>query len=240
MDNPEKTVGEHKKGQPRENRRGTLCVPAVFSGLSFLMCPSGFLWIVHPCVPLVFSGFSALVCPYSFLWIVHPCVSLLFYLDCPLLCAPTVFSGLSTFVNTRKDNPEKTVGDTRLDNPEKTIGAHKGGQSRENCRDTQGRKIQRKLGAHKGGQFSLDCPFLCVPTVFSGLSTLVCPCDFLWVVLSHVPLRFSLDCPPLCAPTVFSELSTLVCPCGLLWAHKGGQSRENRRGTQERTTQRKP
>jgi hypothetical protein len=59
---------------------------------------------------------------------------------------------------------------------------------------------------------------------------------FFWVVLSCVPLLFSLDCPPFCASTVFSALSTLVGPCGFLWV----QSRENRRGTQERTTQKKP
>jgi hypothetical protein len=45
---------------------------------------------------------------------------------------------------------------------------------------------------------------LCAYTVFSGLSTLVCPYGFLWVVLSCVPLRFSLDCPFLCAHTDFS------------------------------------
>jgi hypothetical protein len=41
-------------------------------------------------------------------------------------------------------------------------------------------------------RFSFGCPFLCAPSVFSGLSLLVCPNGFLWIVLSCVTLRFFL------------------------------------------------
>jgi hypothetical protein len=153
VDNPEKTVEAPKGGQSRENRG--FCAPAVFSGLSFFMCPYSFLWIFRPCMPLRFS------------------------LDCSPLCVPT------------KDNPEKTAG------------THKRGKSRENRRGTQGWTIQRK--PWRSLLFSLDCPFLCALTVFSGLSTFVCPYGFHWIFHSCVPLRFSLDCPPLYAPTVFSQ-----------------------------------
>jgi hypothetical protein len=140
----------------------------------------------------------------------------------------------------------------RKDNPEKTVGAHKKGQSRRNRRGTQGYSFLWIVCPCVPLQLSLDCPPLCDPTVFSGLFTLVCPygfsglsflvCpySFFWVVLSHVPQRFSLDCPPLCAPTVFSGLSAIVFPYGhtradnpekTVGAHKGGQSRENHRGT---------
>ena len=40
--------------------------------------------------------------------------------------------------------------------------------------------------------FSLDCPFLITPPVFSGLSILDYPSGFLWIVHSWLPLRFSL------------------------------------------------
>jgi hypothetical protein len=60
-------------------------------------------------------------------------------------------------------------------------------------------------------RFSLDCPFVCAPTVFSGLSFLVYPYIFLWVVLSKT-----------------------------VGAQKKGQPRKNRKGTQERAIQRKP
>jgi hypothetical protein len=157
----------------------------------------------------------------------------------------------------RRGTQERTIqrkpwGHTRKDNPEKTVGAHKKGQSRENRRGTQERTTQRKPTVFSGLsafvcsygflwivrtfvplRFCVGCPFLCAPTVFSGLSFLVCPYGSLWVVLSCVPPRFSLGCPYFCAPTVLSRLSLLVCP-------KKGQLRENRRGTQERTTQRKP
>ena len=66
-------------------------------------------------------------------------------------------------------------------------------------------------------RFSLDCPFLIAPSVFSGLSILDCPFCFLWIVHSWLPLRFSLDCPFLIAPSVFSGLSILDCPFGFLW-----------------------
>jgi hypothetical protein len=109
-------------------------------------------------------------------------------------------------------------------------------------------------------RFSLGCPFLCAPTVFSGLSFHACPYGFFLVVLSCVPLRFSRGCPFLCAHTVFPGLSTLVCSYSFLWivrpcvpircslgglektvmGNKKAQPRENRRSTQERTTQRKP
>jgi hypothetical protein len=87
-DNPEKTVGAHKKGQSRENRSGTQ--------ETTIVCLYCFLWIVRPfvplrfsldylplCAPTVFSGLSVLVYPYGFLWI---------------------FRG-----HTRKANPDKTV-----------------------------------------------------------------------------------------------------------------------------------
>jgi hypothetical protein len=82
-----------------------------------------------------------------------------------------------------------------MDNPEKTEGAIKNGQSRENRGGNQEWTIQRKQrgqsrmdnpekteGAIKN--FSLDCPFLIVPSVFSGLSILDCPLCFLWIVHS--------------------------------------------------------
>jgi hypothetical protein len=85
-------------------------------------------------------------------------------------------------------------------------------------------------------RFSLDCPFLCAPTVFSGLSVLLCPCGFLWVVLSCVPLRFSLDCPSSCVPAVFSGLSFLVCPYGFLWiVHRRKPKGHTRKDNQEKT-----
>jgi hypothetical protein len=130
------------------------------------------------CVPTVFSGLSVLVYPCGFLCVVLSCVPLQFSLDCP-----------------------------RVDNPEKIARAHKGGQSRENCKGTQERTTQRK----PQGYTRTDNPektvgdFLwivlpCVPSaVFSALSFLVCPYSFLWIVHPCVPLRFSLDCPPLCA-----------------------------------------
>jgi hypothetical protein len=121
--------------------------------------------------------------------------------SCPFLCAPSVFSGLSFLVCTTKDNQKKTYGHTKADNPEKTVGAQKKGQPREN-----------RMGTHE----RITKP-LFAPTVFSGLSALLCPYGFLWVVLSCVPLRFSLGCPFLCAPSVFSGLSFLVCPYGFLW-----------------------
>jgi hypothetical protein len=205
MDNPEKTVEAYKG----------LCAPTVFSGLSFLVCPYGFLWIVHPfvplrfsldcpplwapavfsglsffCAPAVFSGLSFFICPYSFLWIFRPCMK----------TVEAHKDGQSR--ENRRGTQERTTqrkpqGPTRVDNPEKTVEAPKGGQSRENRR---------------------GCPPFCASTVFSGLSTLVGPCSFLWVVF-------------------------LMCPYSFLWstqgrkiqrklaAHKGGQSRENRRGT---------
>jgi hypothetical protein len=51
---------------------------------------------------------------------------------------------------------------------------------------TRADNTEKTVGVHKGG--------------FSGLSTLVCPYGFLWIVHLCVPLRFSLDCPFLCAP----------------------------------------
>jgi hypothetical protein len=132
-----------------------------------------------------------------------PFVPLQFSLVCPPLCATTVFSGLSA-------------------------------QSRENRRSTQERTTKRK----PYGQTRKDNPEKTVvankdgqSTIFSGLSSLVCPYRFLWVVCPCVPVRFSLDCPFLCAPTVFSGLLTLV--------NKDGQSRENSTATQGQTTQRK-
>jgi hypothetical protein len=58
---------------------------------------------------------------------------------------------------------------------------------------------------------------LCNHTVFSGLSTFVCPYGFPWIVHPCVPMRFSLDWPFFFAPTVFSGFSALVCPYGFLW-----------------------
>jgi hypothetical protein len=66
-------------------------------------------------------------------------------------------------------------------------------------------------------QFSLDCPFLIAPSVFSGLSILDCPFSFPWIVHSWLPLQFSLDCPFLIVPSVFSGLSILDCPFSFLW-----------------------
>jgi hypothetical protein len=96
---------------------------------------------------------------------------------------------------------------------------------------------EKTVGAQ---QFSLDCPFP------------LCLYSFLWFVRPCVPLLFSLDCPPLCASTIFSGLSSLVCPYRFLWvvcpcdnpektirAHTNGHLRENRRSTQEWTTNRK-
>jgi hypothetical protein len=184
---------------------------------------------------------SFLVCPYSFLWIFHLCVPLRFSLDCPSLCAPTVFPGLSTFVC-----PYGFLWTfrTRVDNPEKNVRVHKKGQPRENRKGSQGWTIQGKPkgstrvdNPEKTG-FFLGCPFLCAPTVFSGLSTLVCPYCFIWFFHLCVPLRFSLDCPPLCAPT--RKENPVNAPEKTVGKHEGGQSKENRRATQERTIQRKP
>jgi hypothetical protein len=156
-----------------------------------------------------------------------------------------------------------------MDNQEKVVGSQKGGKSRENCRGTQRGTFQRKRRDTQRWtiQFPLDCPPFCAPTVFSGLSFLVCPYSFLWIIRLCISVQFSLDCPPLCAPTVFSGLSTFVCPYGFLWivrpcvplqfsldcpplrvdntektvgAQKGGQSRESRKGTQRWKIQRKP
>jgi hypothetical protein len=65
--------------------------------------------------------------------------------------------------------------------------------------------------------FSLDCPFLITLPVFSGLSILDYPSNFLWIVHSWLPLRFFLDCPFLITPPVFSGLSILDYPSGFLW-----------------------
>ena len=64
--------------------------------------------------------------------------------------------------------------------------------------------------------FSLDCPFLIVPSAFSGLSILDCPFGFLWIVHSWLPLLFSLDCPFLIAPSVFTTVYFNNIPC-ILW-----------------------
>jgi hypothetical protein len=174
-------------------------------------------WTIQRKPPTVYSGFSTLVCPYVSSRLSFLLYLLRFSLDCPPLTVRAHKCGQSR---------EHRSGHTQMDNPEKTVGAHKKGQSRENRR-----------GTHPCVplQFFLDFPPFCAPTVFSGLSTFVCPYGFLWIVHSCVPLRFSLDCPFLCAPTVFSGLSekTVV-------AHKGGQPRDNRRYTQGWTIQRKP
>jgi hypothetical protein len=189
-----------------------LCAPT-FSLDCPPLCASTFSLDCPPlCAPTVFSGLSFLVCPYSFLWIVRPCVPLRFFLVCP-------------FLRTTQRKPQ---GHTRVENPEKTVGAHKGGQSRENRRGTQERTTQKNplwiVHLCVPLQFSLEFRPLCAPTDFSGLSFLVSPYGFLWIVHPCVPLQFSLDFPPLCAPAVFSELSFLKI----------------RRGTQGRTIQRKP
>ena len=67
---------------------------------------------------------------------------------------------------------------------------------------------------------SLDCPFLIAPLVFSNiyLSCVMCTlcCQFLWIVLSWLPLWYSLTfiCPVSCS---FSGLSFFDCPFGILW-----------------------
>jgi hypothetical protein len=97
-----------------------------------------------------------------------------------------------------------------VDNPEKTVGANKGGQSRENHRPCVPIR------------FSLGCPFFCAHTVFSGLSALVFPYGFIWVIRSFVPLNTRAGNPE-----------------KTVGAHKKGQPRENRRGTQGWTNQKK-
>jgi hypothetical protein len=86
-DNQEKTVGAHKGGQSKENRRGTK--ERTTQRKQPGVCPYGFLWIVLSCVAL------------RFLWVVLSHVPLQFSLDCPPLCSPTVFSGLSVLRGTK-------------------------------------------------------------------------------------------------------------------------------------------
>jgi hypothetical protein len=178
-----------------------LCAPMVFSWLSFLVCPNGFLGIVRLCMLLrkpeahtrkdnkektvgahKKGQFRENRRPSGFLWDVLSCVFVRFSLGCSILCAPTVFSGLSALVCPfvlsrlsllvcpygflwvqRRTIPRKPFGHKRKDNQEKTIRAHKIGQPTEN----------------RWGKHERTTPFLCAQTVFSGLSAFVCSYGFL-------------------------------------------------------------
>jgi hypothetical protein len=267
--NPEKTVGAHNKEHSRENRRGTQgqtiqkkTIGAHNNGhlrenrrstqeRTSQRKPYGNTRKDNPektvgankggksrenrkgtqgqTTPYVFFVLSTLVCFYGFLWIVLYCVPLLFSLDCPPFCAPKIFSGLSSLVC-----PYRFLW---VVCPCVNVRVDKKGQPRENRRETQGRIIQRKPKGHTR---------MNNPEKTLGAQNCGRPYRFLWVVCPFVPVRFSLGCPFLCSRTVFSGMSFLVCsyeiadnPEKTVGAHNKEQSRENRRGTQGLTIQRK-
>jgi hypothetical protein len=90
---------------------------------------------------------------------------------------------------------------SRMDNPENTDGAIKNEQSE----NTEGH-----YWLHH--RYSLDCPFLIAPSVFSGLSILDCTFSILWIVHSWLNLQYSLDCPFLTyiSGTIYKTNSSLL------------------------------
>jgi hypothetical protein len=121
MDTQERQTKRKPLEHTRKDNPAKTVARTVFSGLSALVCPYGFLWIVHPSVPLRFAGLSFLVCHYGFVWVGLSCVPIRFSLRCPFLCALTVFSGLSALVRPYvfsrvQTTQRKPKGHTRKDN----------------------------------------------------------------------------------------------------------------------------